>query len=166
MKLFSFLFFATVMASSFIPAMSLAQVIFGETDEPIEILSDTLEYINDEQHARFSGNVLARQGKTKLKCSQLDVFYQQSDEGGNIKNLLASGEVFIITSTGEEASAKQADYQAINNLLILEGDVILKQDENVISGPRVEIDTLTGRAKVSGGRVRTLLLQPSREKSQ
>ncbi len=145
---------------------AVAQLKMTDSGEPIEVLADQLDYDDETRHARFTGNVLATQGKSEIYCQELDVFYKEVDGENVLEKLVAKVDVLIITEDGEEATADIATYMPDAETMVLEGDVVIKQGENVISGPKVEIETATGKAKVSGGRVRTFLQQQPEQNAE
>lgn len=153
-------FVLTIGLVFFATSPSFAQLKMTDSGEPIEVLADQLDYDDETRHARFTGNVLATQGKSEIYCQELDVFYKEVDGENVLEKLVAKVDVLIITEDGEEATADQATYLPEEETMVLVGDVVIKQGENVISGPKVEIETATGKAKVSGGRVRSFLKQP------
>jgi Uncharacterized protein conserved in bacteria len=116
---------------------------------------------------RASPDVCAHtEGKSEIYCQKLDVFYKEVDGKYSLEKLVAKVDVLIITEDGEEATADIATYMPDAETMVLEGDVVIKQGENVISGPKVEIETATGKAKVSGGRVRTFLQQQPEQNAE
>lgn len=146
----------------FVPSYGYTQLPMAQTGEPIEVLSDKLEYFDDNKHAVFQGNVLAKQGTSEIYCQKLEVFYEAINGENKLKRMIAETDVLIVTQTGEEAVAQKAEYRPETSQIILTGQVVLKQAKNIISGPKVVIDTMTGRAQVvgkEGQRVRTLLTQ-------
>ena len=52
----------------------------GSGKEPIKIDADRLDVFDSEKRATFTGNVVAVQGDTTIRCSALNVFYEQSAE--------------------------------------------------------------------------------------
>ena len=48
----------------------------GDSKEPIKIDADKLDVLDKENKAVFSGNVVAVQGETTVRCSMMTVFYE------------------------------------------------------------------------------------------
>jgi lipopolysaccharide export system protein LptA len=119
---------------------------------PIEITSDSLEVVQDEQIATFLGNVDAVQGDLVLTSDELRVHYRGSGEAagvtaGSIRRIEAMGNVFL-SSPEETAQGDFGVYDVDGALLTLEGSVVLTRDENVVRGQRLEIDLATGRSQM------------------
>jgi lipopolysaccharide export system protein LptA len=119
---------------------------------PIEITSDSLEVVQDEQIATFLGNVDAVQGDLVLTSDQLRVHYRGSGNApgmttGSIQRIEATGNVFL-SSPEETAQGEFGVYDVDGALMTLEGSVVLTRDENVVRGERLEIDLATGRSQM------------------
>lgn len=151
---------AAVLAAPLVLATCLAlpagaQTLRHDTTLPIEITADTLEVVQDEQVATFTGNVDAVQGDLVLSADRLLVHYrggdQQADEaagnGGTIRRIEALGNV-LVTSPEETAQGEVGVYDVAGSLVTLEGSVVLTREEHVIRGERLEIDLTTGRSRV------------------
>ena len=132
------------------------QALEHDTSLPIEITADTLEVRQQEQIATFSGNVDAVQGEMVLSADLLRVYYGEREEkersegdqpGQSIRRIEAEGNVFL-SSPRETAQGEKGTYDLIANQVILEGAVVLTQDDNVIRGERLEIDLTTGHARM------------------
>ena len=121
-------------------------------DASIEMAADKLTISQTNGSARFEGNVIIDQENIKIMAQLVVVTYLES---GGINQLSASGGVTVVTQT-ESAEAKTADYDLGNQNLVLRGDVLLTQGQNVISSDAMTIDLTTGAAIVEG-RVRTTL---------
>ncbi len=139
-----------------------AQVAFGNTEQnsrlPVEVTADNLDVNQTDGTAIFTGNVLIGQGEMRLSAPRVLVVYK-SDQTG-IEELRASGGVTLVS--GEDAAeARTADYNVDTGLIEMEGDVLLLQGVNALTGDRMFVDTRAGTARVTG-RVKTIL-QPQGE---
>ena len=137
-----------------------AQVAFGNTQQnsslPVEVTADNLNVNQDDGTAIFTGNVLIGQGEMRLSAPRVLVVYNEGQS--RIKRLEATGGVTLVS--GEDAAeAKQADYNMDNGVIEMQGDVLLVQGPQSLTGDRMYVDTRAGTARVSG-RVKTIL-QPS-----
>jgi lipopolysaccharide export system protein LptA len=165
----------TLFSGSFV----LAQAVSGfDTDQPIEILADSLEVQQEKQIATFAGNVQVIQGEIRLKAAKLLVHYSdnkqapKSDAAGDapkIKKIDASGDVFL-SSPRETAKGNTGTYDVINKRIRLMGDVVLTQGQNVLRGDSMVLDLVSGRSKIEGigtgnssGRVRGIFV-PQKKK--
>lgn len=133
-----------------------AQTFQHDTSLPIEITADTLEVAQADQVATFTGNVDAVQGDLVLRADKLRVHYRGDDQGdqaaastGTIRRIEATGNVFL-SSPRETAEGDVGVYDVASNSVTLDGTVVLTRGENVIHGRHLEIDLVTGRARVTG----------------
>jgi lipopolysaccharide export system protein LptA len=141
-------------------------------DPPIEITADRLVLEQNQQMATFTGNVDAVQGETRLRTDLLRVFYASSEErqaSGNqqsVRRLEAEGQV-VITKPGEVATGNSGVYDLTTRKMVLLGDVVLTQKDNVVRGDRLDVDLNTSISTVSseadgkgqpGKRVRALFV--------
>lgn len=132
-----------------------AQTFQHDTSLPIEITADTLEVVQTDQVAIFTGNVDAVQGDLVLRSNKLRVHYrgeeggQTAGEAGSIRRIEATGNVFL-SSPRETAEGDVGVYDVASSSVTLDGTVVLTRGENVIHGQHLEIDLVSGRARVTG----------------
>jgi lipopolysaccharide export system protein LptA len=169
-------------------------------DQPVQIEAATLEVRDKNKTATFSGNVQVVQGDTTMKCQRLVVFYGEEvgiagkdkqpaatpvttskstpnmPQGAqNIRRIEAQGGVTVLTKD-QNARGDLGVYDLQTKTITLTGHVTISQGQNVISGERVVVDTVTGNARVEsassnggvsagaqsqGGRVKALI-QPGK----
>jgi len=137
-----------------------AQVAFGNTQQdsnlPVEVTADDLNVNQADGTAIFTGNVLIGQGEMRLSAPRVLVVY--NEDQSRIRRLEATGGVTLVS--GEDAAeAQQADYNIDDGVIEMQGDVLLVQGPQALTGDRMYVDTRAGKARVSG-RVKTIL-QPS-----
>ncbi len=134
-----------------------AQVAFGTTpqdsSQPVEVTADNLNVNQNDGTAIFTGNVLIGQGEMRLSAPRVLVVYLEDNAG--IESLNATGGVTIVSGP-DAAEASQADYNVQTGLIEMEGDVLLIQGVNALTGDKAFIDTKAGTARVTG-RVKTIL---------
>jgi lipopolysaccharide export system protein LptA len=139
------------------------------SDQPIQFESESLEVRDQEHMAVFSGHVIVHQGATVLKADTLNVYYQGSATEAaapagqgtqQVKRLEANGNV-LVTSGEQTASGNAAVFDTTLNTIVLTGNVVLTQGDNVIRGPRLVINVETSQAKMEGGRVQMLITPKS-----
>ncbi|MER0239778.1 LptA/OstA family protein [Fulvimarina sp. MAC8] len=151
-------------------------------NQPISIESSTLDVDDKAAIATFTGNVSVAQGPTQLRTGKLIVHYNNSG-GGNgqststggsnlpggsssIERLEASNKVYV-KSQDQVATAERASFDMASNVVVMTGDVVLSQGENVAEGCRLTIQMDTGQARLESsncdggssgsGRVRMML---------
>jgi lipopolysaccharide export system protein LptA len=137
-----------------------AQVAFGNTRQdsnlPVEVTADNLNVNQADGTAIFTGGVLIGQGEMRLSAPRVLVVY--NEDQSRIQRLEATGGVTLVSGK-DAAEAQQADYNMDNGVIEMQGDVLLVQGPQALTGDRMFVDTRAGTARVSG-RVKTIL-QPS-----
>ncbi|MCP1337203.1 lipopolysaccharide transport periplasmic protein LptA [Futiania mangrovi] len=158
---------AALMAAVPAFAQSPAPGFALDASKPIEITADSLEVLQQESRAIFSGKVDVVQGDIRLRTERLRVAYSGDPQsgGGQITELRAEGGV-VVTSGREKATGATAHYDVAARTIRMTGDVVLSQDDTVIRGQELVIDLATGRSKLTGGsgggRVRSVFTVPER----
>ena len=140
--------------------------------EPIQIEADSLEVLDRDRNAVFTGNVLVRQKDTVMKTQRLKVFYEgkaaeglaQASAGTNqqIRRFEAEGKV-LISQKDQTVTGDHGWFDMPSQTAQILGSVVLTQGKNVARGERLSIDLRTGQYKLdnSGGRVQ-LILEPQK----
>lgn len=134
-----------------------ADIAFGatsqDTDQPVEVTADTLSVDQQSGRAVFSGSVMAAQGRMKLSADRVLVVYAADQQ--RIARLEASGGVTLVSGP-DAAEAQSADYDIDAGEIVMRGDVVLLQSDNVLNAQRMTVDLTTGTARMDG-RVRTIM---------
>ena len=143
-----------------LPALALAQqvVLGGLTADPaapVEVTADSLSVDRTAGSAVFAGNVVIGQGDMRISAGRVEVFYDEAS--GSIARLSASGGVTFVTAT-EAAESATADYDLTTGLLVLRGDVLLRQGTAALAADAMTVDLRAGTARMEG-RVRTVFGQ-------
>ncbi|WP_206453756.1 LptA/OstA family protein [Aurantimonas marina] len=152
-------------------------------DQPISIESNQLDVDDNKAVATFTGNVQVSQGETELRTGKLVVSYRKAQEGAagtksgtsalpggssQIERLEASEKVYV-KSADQVATAENASFDMKSEVVVMTGNVVLSQGQNVAEGCRLTIHMQTGLARLestdcgngdsggSGGRVRMML---------
>ncbi len=165
----------------------------GDSKEPIKIDADKLDVLDKENKAVFSGNVVAVQGETTVRCTVMTVLYEgRGGPGGtagrpatpapapapaaagaaggtnndsSIKRILCKGPVTVVSKT-QAATSDNAEFDRANNVVIMTGNVALNDGPNVTRGEKLIYNTTTGIANVQGGRVQGLFVPNSGDASK
>jgi len=155
----------------------------GSSKEPIKIDADKLDVFDRESRAVFSGNVVAVQGETTMKCTTLTVFYEprkgeaqagakpapapapaaQGSADSQIRKIDCKGPVTIVSKT-QVATGDNATFDRVANKVHLLGNVALSDGPNVTRGDRLVYDLNTSIANVEtnpGSRVKALFVPGS-----
>jgi len=134
-----------------------ALVAFGDvkqdTDQPVEVEADSLAINQEDGTAIFTGNVVIAQGEMRLSAAKVQVYYHE--ETKQIERLHATGGVTVV-SGDDAAEGQEADYTISTGNIVMNGDVLLVQGQNVLSAAHMTINTKTGTAQMDG-RVKTIL---------
>jgi len=138
---------------------------FGLTSSkaPIDIASDTVEANQKQNIVTFQGNVIAKQENITLYASVLTIHYDSETKG--IKMVVAIGNVKIV-QLERRASGQKATFHQDQNKVVLEGEAVIREGENVIRGDRVIYYVEEERSVVEGGkggRVNTTITPPKKE---
>lgn len=157
-------------------------------DQPIRIDANSLEVLDQQKKAIFSGNVVVQQGDTTLRSKELVVFYDGKGDGkgtgtaagaastakagealasGNpmssssIRRLEINGSV-VVTTKEQTATGDQGVFETASNTITLTGNpVVLTQGPNVIRGKKLTVDLANGASRFEGGRVESLIVPNS-----
>jgi lipopolysaccharide export system protein LptA len=150
---------STAFAASGLPSMN--------SKAPISIDADSLEVLQKDQVALFSGNVIATQADTQIRANSMKVFYggtkSANSDAPKISKIEVNGNV-LIKMKAETAQGEKGVYDVANGIVTLTGDVVLTKDKNIIKGGSLLVDMNKGTSKIineagengSGGRVRGL----------
>lgn len=160
----------------------------GSGKEPIKIDADRLDVFDRENKAIFVGNVVAVQGESTVRCSTMTVFYKRGKDGAKteakteskpgdaadtqtaepqknpaengIQKVDCAGPVTVVQKD-QVATGDHAVFDQDAKRIVLTGNVVLSQCQNVTRGQRLVYDMNTGRANmdpVAGGRVSALFV--------
>jgi len=165
---FKFPAFALALALAVCPAAAFAakSPLGGKHNNkaPVEVTSDTLEVLQQENKATFSGHVVAIQGKVRLTADKMTVYYTGAEDmkgkgaasgrkeeaaQGAVKKIEATGSVFLSTPQ-ETASGASGLYDVLNQEIHLNGSVVLTRGKNVLKGDTLTYNFASGRSVVSG----------------
>lgn len=142
----------------------------SNSQDPIRIDADRLDVFDRENRAVYGGNVVAVQGDTTIRCSELTIFFEreegeageaaEADQGDSITRIECEGPVTIL-SLDQVATGDRAVYDRQGGQMVMTGDVALSQGPNVTRGERLIYDIDQGVANVVAGenqRVRGLFV--------
>ncbi|HMB09875.1 LptA/OstA family protein [Saliniramus sp.] len=139
----------------------------SESTAPIRIDADRLDVFDRENRAVYAGDVVAVQGDTTIRCSELTIHFERNPTSGNgddtgdaIRRIDCAGPVTIL-SEDQVATGDQAVYDRASGQMVISGNVALSQGRNVTRGERLVYDIDRGVANVESGgtqRVRGLFV--------
>lgn len=125
--------------------MALAQSRPNTSNQPIGYGADTGELTNTSVSLR--GRAEITQGQARLRA---DAIEGVRDASGGLISLEATGDVYYVTPT-ETIRGDRAIYTVSNATVVVTGDVILRQGQNVLTGSRLSYNVDTGEARIEGG---------------
>lgn len=154
--------------------------IGGGGKEPIKIDADRLDVFDRENKAIFAGNVVAVQGESTIRCTTMTVYYKRGKDTAakdksadaaeeqapknpaenGIKKVECAGPV-TVTQKDQVATGDNAVFDQDAKRIVLTGNVVLSQCQNVTRGQRLVYDMASGRANmdpVAGGRVSAMFV--------
>jgi lipopolysaccharide export system protein LptA len=102
----------------------------------------------------MSGQVEIVQGLTTLTAEFVRLEY--TEDQSEIQTIYAAGSVYL-ESSGDVAKGDEATYKLAEKMIYLNGNAMLKQSENTLNAAKIELNTETGSA-VMTGRVSTTLM--------
>jgi len=163
MRIFSVGFAVAMLALVVFGATANAQttsipfgIINHDSSQPIEIVADSFTISQNKGQAEFVGNVVVGQAEMRMTAARILVEYDsvQDQKAGKIARMVASGGVTLVSGS-EAAEAKNAVYSIKDNMIRLDGDVLLTQGTNALSGQKMTINLSDGSASIEG-RVKTI----------
>ena len=178
LNVFALIYLVTVPLANAAPTAepgSIAGNMEGKYDTklPVEISADNLEVQQIESRATFKGNVIAVQGKIRLKSDKMIVHYKQKDAKavkpgepsvakqssdttkdatsgmGAISIIEVEGNVLLATPE-ESAKGDRGNYQVDEKVLHLSGDnVVLTRGQNILRGTELEYNLESGHSMLT-----------------
>lgn len=136
---------------------------FTTSRSPIEITSDTVEGDQKQNRVTFKGNVVAKQEDATLHAHMVVVTYDS--EMKKIKEIVATGNVRIV-QLDRRATCQKATFFQMENKVVLEGEAVIREGENVVRGEKMVYLLDEERSFVEGGkgsRVVTTIVPSSKE---
>ncbi|MER2604481.1 MAG: LptA/OstA family protein [Siculibacillus sp.] len=135
--------------------------------DPIQIEADSLEVLDKDRNAVFTGNVSVLQKDTVLKTQRLRVYYEGKGAAGlaqtsggdsqSIRRFEADGRV-LINQKDQTVTGEKGWFDMRSQTAQITGKVVLTQGKNVARGDRLSIDLKSGQYKLDGtGRVQLIL---------
>ena len=121
-----------------------------DTSSTISITSDSM-ILNQKKHETlFEGNVYFKYDKLELNSQKLKIVYTQQGSG-TFKNFkfFATGAVSISNGV-QKITGERAFFDNNSDKIIIEGNVILSQNQNTISGDNLTLYLKDGIAQMTG----------------
>ncbi len=145
MKTTRILLTATAALAMAAGGMAIAQTRPNTSNQPIGYGADTGELTNTAVSLR--GRAEITQGQSRLRANTIQ---GARDSSGGLTRIEAEGDVYYVTPT-ETIRGDRAVYTVSNATVVVTGDVILTQGQNVLTGASLSYNVDTGQARIEGG---------------
>jgi lipopolysaccharide export system protein LptA len=143
-----------------------------DRQQPIEIQADRAELDEKTGEARYEGSVLLVQGSLTIRS---DILVLKANSNNELISAVATGKPATFSQIPEvgkppvTARASSIDYQVEKDNLLLVGEAVVVQNNNVFRGDSIEYNIPQQRMQASssgapgGGRVRMTLPPSNKE---
>ena len=113
-------------------------------EAPFKVHADSMFIDKVSLEGGLSGSVNINQGPLDFKSDQMSFTFTDDEEMPIITNLFASQNV-VISNEDMTASGNNASYSVKKNEILLEGNVIVKNNFTTMKGEKLFIDLETGK---------------------
>ncbi len=131
----------------------------SQSSDPVDVQSDILFIKDNQNSARFSGQVRASQGDAALTARVLDIAYGQDGEknaapgSANLKRLIARDNV-VMTRGQDRIVSAVADFDVAANRGVLNGGVVVTSGvDRKVMASRADIDSSKDTILLTGQKV-------------
>ena len=121
-----------------------------DRNQPVTVDADRMERYGKEGLVVFSGNVVVRQNNSVQYADRMEVYLDE--KGDRILRTVSTGTVKIITRDCRTGTARRAEYQDLEQRVVLSGNARVWQDDNVVSGDTITIFLAQDKSIVQGGK--------------
>ncbi|HHN64758.1 MAG TPA: lipopolysaccharide transport periplasmic protein LptA [Nitrospirae bacterium] len=156
MRSFISIFFCIIVILMLLPA---SQPFAGEADRknapffsergPIEITSERLQADSNKNIAIFEGNVVAKQGQTRLYARWMKVKY---DKDGQVEEIHAKGEVRLV-KLDRVVTSDEAVYFSNEGKIVFTGSPVAEDKKSTVRGSKMVYYIKDGRSIVENSTV-------------
>jgi lipopolysaccharide export system protein LptA len=145
-----------VATSQTVDTVAIAGAVKGQQNVDVE--ADSMEVLETEKKAVFTGNVSAVRTGTKLNSDLMVVNYAEVVQADGSKRtdvtiIDAKGNVQITTAR-QVITGDRAILDVAGNLLTVTGNVVVKEGETVVKGTKLTADLKAKTSSMTGGRVK------------
>jgi lipopolysaccharide export system protein LptA len=127
-----------------LPAVGDAQIAGSNNRAPIAYGADAVEYVGGT--LTLNGRAELIQGDNRLRANRISGF---NNTGGESR-MEATGDVFFVTPE-QTIRGDRAVYTTADGVIVVTGDVILTQGQNVATGSRLTYNVRTESARFDSG---------------
>jgi lipopolysaccharide export system protein LptA len=146
----------TALAAALFAAAPAWAQLARNSDAPVDITADELEVAQSACSSVWRGNAEALQADSRLRANVLKAFFQTrggrsgTSACGDLVRMEAEGAVYYVTPQ-QRVRSDAAVYDAVADTLVMTGDVVAVQGQNVLRGTRMVIDLKTNHGRMTGG---------------
>lgn len=147
---------ATALAFLALPTLGGAQTRPNSSDQPISFGADAGEYVGNTVTLRGRAELI--QGENRLRADTVTGLNQTGES-----RIEASGNVYFVTPE-QTIRGDRAVYTTADDMIVVTGDVILTQGQNVLTGSRLTYNVRTQSARIEAdgqGRIRGVFFPQS-----
>lgn len=142
--------------SQTVDTVAIAGAVKGQQN--VEVEADSMEVLEAEKKAVFTGNVSAVRTGTRLNSDLMVVNYAEVVQGDGSKRsdvtiIDAKGNVQITTAR-QVITGDRAILDVAGNLLTVTGNVVVKEGDTVVKGFKLTADLKAKTSSMTGGRVK------------
>ncbi|TCS10459.1 LptA/OstA family protein [Caulobacter sp. BK020] len=130
----------------------------NNSSAPVDISADEQEVINSQCKTIFRGAVEVLQDKARMRAATMTVYNRRKTPGktssptgnndcGDVDRVEADGNVFYVTPE-QTVRGDHAVYTYDNDTIVVTGDVVAVQGQDVARGDRMTIKTKTNDVKM------------------
>ncbi|PVM89708.1 organic solvent tolerance protein OstA [Caulobacter radicis] len=145
---------AVAIAASLLGGLSAAPALAqNSSSAPVDISADEQETISSQCKTIFRGAVEVLQETSRLRAAKMTLYNQKkakSGDGsgcGNVDRVEAEGEVFYVTPK-QTVRGDRATYDYASNTIVVTGNVIAIQGQDVARGDRMVVNTKTNDVRM------------------
>ena len=141
------------------PKAAAPDQLIGRSGAPVDVTSNRLDINDATKIALFTGSVSATQDGASLTAPELEVSYEGSATpqpgaeatGSKVKRMVAKNPVTLKQANGDMVTSQNADFDAVNQTAVLDGDVVMTQlPDKRATADKAEIDQTANTVLLSG----------------
>lgn len=121
-----------------------------ERGQPVTVDADNMERLGRESLIIFTGKVVARQEGSVQYSDRMEVYLDE--KGDRILRTVSTGNVKIVTRDCRVGTARRAEYDDLEQRLVLIGDARIWQGDDVVTGDTITIFLSQDRSVAQAGR--------------
>ena len=149
--------FATLMGLVLVMVARPAMAQLSAQKGPLDINANHLEIYDEKNMAIYDGRVDAVQDGVHLRANRLEIYFAEAAANtddtsanlgasfGAVERIVAVGEVYYVTPD-RVVRCDRAVYSLKNDQIVMDGNVVVTQGENVIRSSHLTININTGKA--------------------